>query len=100
MRLVKVSVPAGQGAQVAQLGLAIGVDSVSVHQVTAPGTNERHDVVDMQTATPVAYRFLDALISAPFYDPSTFTVNVREPRTIIHDGSIARLTWPMPVPIV
>jgi hypothetical protein len=100
MRLVKVSAPVGKGAQIAQLALDAGVESVSVHQVFVHGPDERHDVVDIQTSTPLAHTFVDALFAAPFYDASTFSLNVREPRTIVGKESIARITWPMPVPTI
>jgi hypothetical protein len=100
MRLVKVSAPAGTGAQIAQLGLDVGIDAVSVHQVFVHGPDERRDVVDMQTSTPLGHAFIEALLAAPYYDASTFSIEMREPRSILSTQPIARLTWPMPVPTI
>ncbi|MEA2640740.1 MAG: hypothetical protein QOF51_2134 [Chloroflexota bacterium] len=95
MRLVKVTMPAGCGAEVAALALKLGIGEVAVHQVYVYGPNVPKDVLDVAVSTDEARKFIDALLDAPFYEPHQYALEVREPRTIgAHEGARG-ITWPL-----
>ena len=86
MRLIKVSAPEGRGEDVARAAFSVGIEKVSVHQTKSlhsDGKTETKDSVDVETSTPKGKRFVDAVLAADFYDPSEFSIAVRQPRSII-----------------
>jgi hypothetical protein len=66
MRLVKVKTPLGRGREVAQIALDVGISDASIHQVHSFRENADQDVVDVETSTPKAKKFVDAVMQAPF----------------------------------
>lgn len=101
MRLVRVKTPEGQGEQVARLAFEAGVPRVTTHQqqsLKADGEKSVRDVVDVETATPTAKAFVDAVMSAPFFDPEEYTIAVRQPRSIVSGEGPRRLTRPLVEP--
>src|SRR5215211_1430990 len=103
MRLVKVKVPEGKGKQIADLAFEIGIPQVAIHQQQAHRPNQpiqTKDVVDIETSTPAAKKFLDALMSSPFYDPKQYSIGVRQPRTIASSETPRKITWPLVEPTV
>ncbi len=101
MRLVKVSAPKGNGADVAKIAFNCGILEVSTHQVQlleANGNSEVRDIIDLNISTPKAKRFVDALLAADFYKAENYTVNIRQPRSIISRESLRQLTVPVAEP--
>lgn len=103
MRLVRVRAPQGKGAEVAQVAFAAGIAQVAIHQHQvhhADGRTEFKDVVDIESATPTAKKYLDDLMSTDFFDPEKYSVNVRQPRSIVSREGPRRLTVPLAEPTV
>jgi len=103
VRLVKVQAPAGKGEEVAQLAFAVGIAQVTVRQEQVYRPNqarEAKDVVDIEVATPLAKAFIDAVLTAPFFDPEAYAITVRQPRSIISHEAPATLTKPFVVPAI
>ena len=103
MRLVKVSAPEGSGEQVAQVAFAAGIAQVTTQQQEvrrANGERETRDVIDVQTATPKAKAYLDALMAAPFFDGEKYSIDVRQPRSIVAREKPPKLTRPLVEPTV
>jgi hypothetical protein len=103
VRLVKVQAPEGKGDDVAQVAFAVGISQVSLRQEQVYRDNQRKDtkdVVDVETATPTAKAFIDAVMAAPFFDPKTYSIAVRQPRSIVAREQPAKLTWPLVEPTV
>jgi drug/metabolite transporter (DMT)-like permease len=100
MRLVRVTVPQGKGEEVARLALDAGVPQASVQPLDSYSREGREskEVVDVNTSTPTAKKFIDALLAAPFYDPADYSIFVREPRAIITKEGPRRLTRPVVIP--
>ncbi len=101
MRLVKINAPQGKGADIAQTAFSVGINQVSVFQVEshrAGGEPQTKDSVDIETSTPKAKRFVDALLAADFYNPKDYTINIRQPRSVISRESLRELTRPLVVP--
>jgi hypothetical protein len=98
MRLLKISAPEGKGESVARIAFSVGIDKVSLHQVenyNSEGKTEIADVVDLETSTPKAKRFVDALLTADFYNQDDFTLVVRGALSIISSGGVRELTEPL-----
>jgi hypothetical protein len=103
MRLVRVKTPSGRAADVAQIAFSSGIDQVSTStvQVLHPDRKELvQDVVDIETSTPKAKAFIDALTSASFFDPETFSIAVRQPRSIVSHERVTSITWPLAEPTI
>lgn len=101
MRLVRVKTPEGKGAEVAQLALELGISEASVFQMQVYGQNGRreiNDAVDISSSTPKAKTFIDAVMSAPFFDPEHYSIMVRQPRAIVSKESPKRVTRPVVIP--
>ena len=103
MRLVKVKVPEGVGAEVAKIALRAGISHVGVYpqEVHSDDKVERKEVVDVETSTPLAKRFLDELTTAEVYDPQTMSYSVRDARAVVSSGDdMSLLTMPVTEPAV
>ena len=101
MRLVRVNAPQGKGAEVAQIAFSAGISQVSIFQVEShhsEGDTKTKDAVDFEASTPKSKRFVDALLDADFYNSQDFTINIRQPRSIISGESFRELTKPLVVP--
>jgi len=101
MRLVKVSAPNGKGTNIAQTAFSVGIKQVSIQTAEshrADGEPQTKDVVDVETSTPKAKHFIDALLAADFYNSEEFSVAIRQPRSIISGDSFRELTKPLVVP--
>lgn len=102
MRLIKVLTPdENASAKVAEIAFASGIREVSISKLetrSADGTSEAKEAVDIQTSTPKAKKFVDALLEADFYDAEKFTVNTRQPRSIISKENLSELTYPLVEP--
>ncbi len=101
MRLVKINTPQGKGADVAKTAFAVGINQVSVQNTethSASGKIEAKDEVDIQTSTPKAKCFIDALLQTDFYNQKEYSIAVRQPRSIISGESVRELTSPLVEP--
>ncbi|HYG82659.1 MAG TPA: hypothetical protein VD861_19850 [Pyrinomonadaceae bacterium] len=103
MRLVRVKAPEGKGEEVARLAFEAGLEQVTVHQqqtLKADGRRETKDVVDVETATPTAKAFVDAVMAAPFFDSREYSIAIRQPRSVVSREGPVKLTWPLVEPSV
>jgi len=103
MRLVRVKAPEGSGVEVGQVAFGAGIAQVTTHQQQvrrASGETETKDVIDIETATPKAKVFLDALMAAPFFDVEKYSIAVRQPRAIVAREGPLKLTRPLVEPTV
>jgi hypothetical protein len=103
VRLVRVKAPEGKGEDVARLAFEAGLEQVTIHQqrtLKSDGSQETKDVVDVETATPTAKVFVDAVMSAPFFDAREYSMTVRQPRSVVSREGPRKLTWPLVEPTV
>lgn len=101
MRLVRISVPQGAGGQVAEIAFSVGIKKISLFQVESldsEGKTETKDVVDIETSTPRAKRFIDAILTADFYNREDFSILIRSPLSIISGENMRELTKPLDEP--
>src|ERR1051325_5462216 len=83
------------GARIAEMALSVGIRSASVYDVYSHGPNEIKEVVSAEVATPLAKRFVDALVNSDDYDPKRMTVTVRTLVAILEHGEQDHITEPM-----
>jgi hypothetical protein len=98
MRLIKVSAPQGKGEPVMQTAFSVGIEKASLRQVeihSAEGKTKIEDVVDIETSTPKGKRFVDALLTADFYNQEEYSLSLRAPLSIISSQSVRELTKPL-----
>lgn len=103
MRLVRVKAPEGKGEDIARLAFEAGLEQVSTHQqrtLKSDGQQETRDIVDVETATPTAKAFVDAVMSAPFFDAKEYSIAIRQPRSIVSGDGPRKITWPLVEPTV
>src|SRR5918998_479236 len=101
MRLVRVKAPEGRAGEVARLAHEGGVPSVTVSQMralSADGSAETKDVIDVDTATPKAKAFVESLMSAPFFDAEKYSIAIRQPRSVVSKERVRALTRPIVAP--
>jgi len=101
VRLVKITGPNNTGPAVAKIAFSVGIKEVSVQKAEshkASGEIETKDAVDIQTSTPKAKHFIDALLQADFYNQKEYSIAVRQPRSIISDENLRELTKPLVEP--
>jgi len=101
VRLVKITGPNNTGPAVAKIAFSVGIKEVSVQKAEshkASGEIETKDAVDIQTSTPKAKHFIDALLQADFYNQKEYSIAVRQPRSIISGESLRELTRPIVEP--
>ena len=103
MRLVKVSAPRGRAPDIARIAFEHGISEVTVQEAELQRTGgeiEPRDTVDAKVSTPQGKAFVDAVIAAPFFDRKRYTIEIREPRSILKATSTRDVTRPVPAPIV
>jgi hypothetical protein len=98
MREIKVRAPRGSGRAVAEIALKAGVASVTVYPSYTYGPNEETEEIKVKTSTPKARRFVDYLVSAPFFDRDRFVVSSHHIRSLLAPGGVAELTEPFLTP--
>lgn len=101
MRRVTVKTPRGEGPKVAELALGAGATAVSLRQVETLRPREppvTHDVIEVETATPVAKAFLAALQESEFYDPAKYPMSIVHPRAVLGAEGARDETRPVVTP--
>lgn len=98
MRLVMVAAPEGLGDRVAETAFSSDIKKVSRRSVEShhsDGKVERKDVVDVETSTPKARSYIDAILASDFYKKEDFSISVRSPLSIIAAEDFHEVTKPL-----
>lgn len=102
MRLIKISAPPEKSEDIIQLAFSAGIRQASKHQVenyAADAKKRTKDVIDLQTSTPQAKQFIDALLKSDFYNRTDFSISTRQPRSIISSENLREITRPLVDPV-
>jgi hypothetical protein len=102
MRLVKVSAPEGKGKLVMATAFSVGISTADLRQITtydSRGGEKLQDVIDLSTSTPLARNFVRALLESDYYNAGDYSLNTREPRSLLSSDTVDDLTTPLVVPI-
>ncbi len=101
MRLVKISAPADKTTDIAKTAFSCGIGEVSIHHIEVVRKDEnpeRKAAIDVETSTPKAKRFVDALLAADFYRAEDYSIIIRQPRSIFSRENLRELTKPLVEP--
>src|SRR5215203_1368724 len=101
MRIVKIIAPSDRTGEITDAAFAVGIEQASVHGAdvhSADGSKAARDVINVETSTPKAKKFIDRLLTSEFYDPKTISINVRQPRAIVSSTDQRSLTEPLEEP--
>jgi hypothetical protein len=101
MRGIKIAVPNGKADAVKELVFRHpikGLSTYTVDHVKPDGKTDEKTVIEIETDTPVAKRFIEDFIKAPFFDQDDCFLSTRERRSIISTEGLSDLTWPWVVP--
>ena len=88
------------GAEIARLALKVGIEEASVTTVYLHGPNRPADQISVETSTPKAKDFLNAIFQHPRFDPEQWSITSRELRAIFSRISAREITRPMPEPTI
>ena len=100
MHEIRIKAPQGRGAEIAGLALTVGIEEASVVSVYLHGPNRPADLVSVETSTPNAKAFVDAVFSHQNFDPATWSISSRELRAIMTRSPARQITRPMVEPVI
>jgi hypothetical protein len=98
MHEIRATIPPDCVSEAARLAHAVGVEAVAVTEVFIHGPNQNRSVVSIETSTPRARAFVDAILTSPKFSAIEYTLTSRELRAIVSKDSIGELTQPMREP--
>jgi hypothetical protein len=98
MHEIRATVPPEHTAEAVQLAREAGIGRVTVADVYVHGPDGRRQVVAVETSTPQARAFVEALLAAPAFQGEDCSLTSRELRAIVDGGDLAALTRPMSEP--
>jgi hypothetical protein len=94
MQEITVITPQGKAKPVVRVAQAQGIAQVAVSQVYVYGPDKEHDEVRFECSSPQAAQFIEALMSAPFYDPLEYSVSDDELLSIIDNDPPEKVSRP------
>jgi hypothetical protein len=98
MHEVRVTAPVERSAAIAQIAIGVQIRSISVYEVFVPGPECRKHLVSVETSTPKAKAFIDALLASSDFDIEEYSITSRELRAIISHEPLAEITRPTAEP--
>jgi len=98
MHEVRATVPPEHAQETARLAHDIGIERVSIADVYVHGPDLRRQVVSVETSTPKARLFMEALLGSSTLAATDYSVTSRELRAIVDRADLADLTCPMSEP--
>jgi len=85
------------------IAFASGISEVSLHHAELQRSQQspkQQEVIEIETSTPLAKEFIEALMAAPFFDPTEYALSIRHPRSLIGSEHPERETYPMVMPTI
>jgi hypothetical protein len=98
MHEIRATLPSDCVPEAARLALAAGIDEVTLTEVFVHGPNAPRRLLSVETSTPKAKAFVDALLQSKVLSDINYTLTSREVRAIISDAPLESLTRPMSEP--
>lgn len=98
MHEIRATLPAEHVGTAARLAQAAGITSVAVSDVYLHGLQEQRKTVSVETSTPRARAFVDALLGSATLKGVDYSLTSRELRAIVNSEDILDLTRPMSEP--
>src|SRR6267143_1180238 len=100
MHEIRATIPPDCVSEAARLAHAAGITRVTVAEVFVHGPDAHRRLVSVETSTPKARAFVEALLSSPMFSQTDYTLTSREVRAIVDDEPLASLTRPMSEPFI
>jgi len=98
MHEIRATLPAEHVGTAARLAHEAGIASVAVSDVYLHGPDEGRKIVSVETSTPRARAFVDALLGSASLKGVDYSLTSRELRAIVSGEDILALTQPMSEP--
>jgi hypothetical protein len=98
MHEIRATLPAEHVGTAARLAHEAGIRTVAVSEVYLHGPEEGRKMVSVETSTPKARAFVDALLGSASLKGVDYSVTSRELRAIVSGEDIHELTRPMSEP--
>lgn len=98
MHEIRATLPPEQVMAATRLARAAGIQRVSVADVYVHGPDQRRQVISVETSTPKARAFVEALLGSADIRSTDFSITSRELRAIINGDDLPALTKPMSEP--
>jgi Domain of unknown function (DUF389) len=98
MHEIRATLPAEHVVTAARLAHEAGIPSVAVSDVYLHGPEEGRKIVSVETSTPRARAFVDALLGSASLKGVDYSLTSRELRAIVSGEDILELTRPMSEP--
>jgi len=98
MHEIRATMPPEHVAETARLAHASGIARVAITDVYIDGPNVRRQTVSVETSTPRARTFVEALLASPSLAAADYSITSRELRAIVDNTDLAELTRPMGEP--
>jgi len=98
MHEIRATLPPDQVAPAMRLAREAGIQRVSVADVYVHGPDQRQQVVSVETSTPKARAFVEALLGSSDIRGADCSITSRELRAIVNGEDVAALTKPMSEP--
>ena len=98
MHEIRATLPAEHVGTAARLAHEAGITSVSISDVYLHGPEEERKILSVETSTPRARAFVDALLGSASLKGVDYSLTSRELRAIVSGEDILDLTKPMSEP--
>jgi hypothetical protein len=98
MHEIRATVPPECTEEAARLAHEAGIERVSIAEIFIHGPGLRRQVLSVETSTPKARAFVDALLNCPAFSGVDYTLTSREVRSIVSAESVDSLTRPISEP--
>src|ERR1051326_2918370 len=98
MHEIRATVVPEQTDEAVRLAREAGIERINVADIFVYGPDARRQVVSVETSTPKARAFVEAILASPALAGSDVSLTSRELRAIINGGDLAELTRRMSEP--
>jgi hypothetical protein len=98
MHEMRATVPPEHAKEAARLAHNVGIEKVSIADIYIDGPDVRRQVVSVETSTPRARLFIEALLTSSALATTDYSLTSRELRAIVDRADLAELTAPMGEP--
>ena len=98
MHEIRATLPPEQVTAATRLAREAGIERVSVADVYVHGPDQRRQVISVETSTPKARAFVEALLGSADIRCADCSITSRELRAIVNGDDLSALTKPMSEP--
>lgn len=97
MNEIRVVTPKGKAKEIAKIALDMGIQEIGVSTVYVYGPDEEKEQLSMEVSVLQARQFMDALLTAPFFDINQYSVSSDQLMSIVSQMSAEKISWPLEV---